>query len=274
MSARSSFFPKPQPGPDVLGDLLHSLSQPLTSLRCFLEHSLAINEISSAPIVAPASCRLSRGRLALGPKTAPSATAPIATAPQETVLFALHQTERAIGMVRLMREYLDAEHSDEASSPVSLAPVVSSISEELSSVAMVRDIKLRLIGSCTATLPIPESRLRLALQYLITTLIEAQPNGGRVTLLLREGPAGTVLHAEGGDLPRRSSVDYDYGGMPALGTARLAIASRVLENAGASLVFTRRVSEFVLRLPPAIIPAAQLLIPSENPDAGHRARCE
>ena len=46
MSARSSFFPKAQPSPDVLGDLLHSLSQPLTSLRCFLELSLIINEIS------------------------------------------------------------------------------------------------------------------------------------------------------------------------------------------------------------------------------------
>jgi signal transduction histidine kinase len=289
MSARSSFFPRPQPSPDVLGDLLHSLSQPLTSLRCFLELSLAINEISSAPIVAPASFRLPSACVVAGlrpaqtgqspvttrARVAAGTAAPIGAAQQETVLLALQQAESAIGMVRLMREYLDAEHSDEDGSPVSLEPVVSSISEELSSVAMVRDIKLRLIGSCTATLPIPESRLRLALQYLITALIEAQPNGGRATLLLGEGPAGTVLRAEGdGDIPRRNSVDYNHGGLPALRTARLAIASRVLESAGASLVFTRRVSEFVLRIPREIIPPAQLLRHSENPDAGHCARCE
>ena len=163
-------------------------------------------------------------------------------------------------MVQLMREYLDAEHMDADGTPVFLAPVVSSISEELSSAAVVRDIKLRLVGACSATLPIPESRLRLALQYLIAALIEAQPNGGRVTLLLAEGPAGTVLRAEGDDdTPRPNSVDQHRGALPALRTARLAIASRVLENAGASLVFTRRVNDFVLRIPREIVPTAQLL---------------
>ena len=266
MSARSTIFPKPQTSPDVLGDLLHSLSQPLTSLRCFLELSLIINEISGAPTVAPASCRLSRGRLGLGGNDAdaggmsPQPGAHIAAPQQETVLLALQQTERAIGMVQLMREYLDAEHMDADGTPVFLAPVVSSISEELSSAAVVRDIKLRLVGACSATLPIPESRLRLALQYLIAALIEAQPNGGRVTLLLAEGPAGTVLRAEGDDdAPRPNSVDQYHGALPALRTARLAIASRVLENAGASLVFTRRVNEFVLRIPREIVPTAQLL---------------
>jgi signal transduction histidine kinase len=264
MSARSSIFPKTQPSPDVLGDLLHSLSQPLTSLRCFLELSLIINEISGAPTVAPASCRRSRGRLAPGDNDAGGMSAQpgahIGAPQQETVLLALQQTERAIGMVQLMREYLDAEHMDADGTPVFLAPVVSSISEELSSAAVVRDIKLRLVGACSATLPIPESRLRLALQYLIAALIEAQPNGGRVTLLLAEGPAGTVLRAEGeDDTPRPNSVDHYRGALPALRTARLAIASRVLENAGASLVFTRRVNEFVLRIPREIVPTAQLL---------------
>jgi signal transduction histidine kinase len=165
-----------------------------------------------------------------------------------------------------MREYLDAEHMDADSSPVLLAPVVSSVSEELSSVAVVRDIKLRLVGACTATLPIPASRLRLALQYLIAALIEAQPNGGRVTLLLAEGPAGTVLRAEGDrDISHPNSVSHYRGAPPALRTARLAIASRVLESAGASLVFTRRVNEFVLRIPREMVPTAQLLRHSKYP---------
>ena len=163
-------------------------------------------------------------------------------------------------MVQLMREYLDAEYTDANGTPVFLAPVVSSISEELSSAAVVRDIKLRLVGTCSATLPMPESRLRLALQYLIAGLIEAQPNGGKITLFLGEGPAGTVLRAEGdGDTPRPTSVDHQRGALPALRKARLAIASRVLENAGVSLVFTRRVNEFVLRIPREIVPTPQLL---------------
>lgn len=271
MSARSSIFPKPEPSPDVIGDLLHSLSQPLTSLRCFLELSLIINEFSGAPTVAPASSQLPRGRLAPGCNNpdgdgmsarpgAHNEGAHIGAPQQETVLLALQQTERAIGMVQLMREYLDAEHLAVDRTPVFLAPIISSISNELNSAAVVRDIKLRLVGACSATLPIPESRLRLALQYLIAALIEAQPNGGKVTLLLAEGPAGTVLRAEGdGDSPRPNSVDHLRGALPALRTARLAIASRVLENAGASLVFTRRVNEFVLRIPREIVPTAQLL---------------
>ena len=70
-----------------------------------------------------------------------------------------------------------------------LAPAMRSVVEELSSIAAVREVRLRLVGSCTATVPVPESRLRLALQYLIATMIDAQPVGGRVMLLLGEGPA-------------------------------------------------------------------------------------
>src|SRR6202163_4991467 len=100
-------------------------------------------------------------------------------------------------MIRLMREYLDAEQPGPEVCPVALAPAMRSVIEELSSIAAVRGVRLRLVGTCTAALSVPESRLRLALQYLITTLIEAQPVGGKVVLLLGEGPAGAVLRAEG-----------------------------------------------------------------------------
>jgi hypothetical protein len=113
-----------------------------------------------------------------------------------------------------------------------------------------------------AALPVPESRLRLALQYLITTLIEAQPAGGKVMLLLGEGPAGAVLRAEGErgfrglgfrDQEQRATISSTSG--PTLRRVRLAIASRVLETAGASLVFgdgdqaAVDRSGFVLRIP-------------------------
>ena len=43
MSASPHLFPKPPQGPDVLGELLHLLSQPLTSPRCVLELSLELS---------------------------------------------------------------------------------------------------------------------------------------------------------------------------------------------------------------------------------------
>jgi signal transduction histidine kinase len=228
----------------VLGELLHSLSQPLTGLRCSLELSLELSLEETAE------------------------------QQQASVSVALQQTERIIGMIQLMREYLDAEQPAPEAFSSALAPATRSVIEELSSIAAVRGVRLRLVGTCLATLPVPESRLRLALQYLIATMIEAQPVGGRVMLLLGEGPAGAVLRAEGErgfrglgfrDQKQRASISQtkrDPAGatstsasVPTLRRVRLAIASRVLETAGASLVFgdgdhaAVDVTGFVLRIP-------------------------
>jgi len=239
MSTSPHSFPNLPRGPDVLGELPHSLSQPLTSLRCSLE--LSIEEVAEQQ--------------------------------QESVSVALQQTEKVIGMIQLMREYLDAEQPGPEACPVALAPAMRSVIEELSSIAAVRGIRLRLVGTCTATVPVPESRLRLALQYLIATTIEAQPMDGKVTLLLGEGPAGTVLRAEGErvrDLDFRNrkksatspQMKRDRAGATSASTlrrVRLAIASRVLESAGASLVFgdgDGDANGFVLRVPRRVAPPA------------------
>ena len=129
MSASSHTFPKVPRGPDVLGELLHSLSQPLTSLRCLLELSLE-----------------------LSPEE-------VAEQQQESVA-ALQQTEKVIGMIQLMREYLDAEQPGSEAFSCSLGPALRSAIEKLSSIAAVRGVQLRLVGTCAATLPVPESRLR------------------------------------------------------------------------------------------------------------------
>ena len=245
MSASPHSFSKPPRGPDVLGELLHSLSQPLTSLRCSLE--LSIDEVAEQQ--------------------------------QESVSVALQQTEKVIGMIQLMREYLDAEQPGPETCRVALAPVLRNVIGELSSIAAVRHIQLRLAGTCTATLPVPEARLQLALQYLIGALIDAQLAGGKVMLLVGEGPAGTVLRAA--DEPEFRETDgRDWGlnatkpltNRPSSGATttstlrrvKLAIASRVFETAGASLVFGdgsagRPVVDpaiFILRIPHRAAPIA------------------
>ena len=228
----------------MLGELLHSLSQPLTSLRCSLE--LSIDEVAEQQ--------------------------------QESVSVALQQTEKVIGMIQLMREYLDAEQPGPETCRVAVAPVLRSVIGELSSIAAVRHIQLRLAGSCTATLPVPKARLQLALQYLIWALIDAQPAGGKVMLLMGEGPAGTVLRAadehefretDGRDWrlnPTKPLTNRPSSGATTstLRRVKLAIASRVFETAGASLVFGdgsagRPVVDpvgFILRIPHRAAPTA------------------
>jgi hypothetical protein len=227
-----------------MGELLHSLSQPLTSLRCSLE--LSIDETAQQQ--------------------------------QASVSAALQQTEKVIGMIQLMREYLDAEQPGPEVCPTALAPAMRSVIEELSSVAEVRGIQLRLVGSCAATLPVPESRLRLALQYLIATMIETQLVGGKIMLLLGEGPAGAVLRVEGersclaqeqgAENPRtRRDSTMTSASISTLRRVRLAIASRVLETAGASLVFGDGDADptgFVLRIPRRVCPAPEGASPSER----------
>jgi len=247
MSTSSHSFPKPPQGPDVLGELLHSLSQPLTSLRCSLE--LSIEEVAEPQ--------------------------------QGSVSVALQQTEKVIGMIQLMREYLDAEQPVPETCRVPLMPVLRSVIKELSSIAAVRDIQLRLAGTSTATLPVREARLRLALQYLIGALIEAQPRGGKVMLLVGEGPAGAMLRAadehefrktDGRD-QRESATKPLTNRRPSGATAtstlrrvKLAIASRVLETVGASLVFgdgnagrSVDTAGFILRIPYRVAPIASRL---------------
>jgi signal transduction histidine kinase len=230
MNTSAHSFSKMPANPDVLGELLHSLSQPLTSLRCSLELSLDHErELSLAQI---------------------------AERQHESVAAALQQTEKVIGMIRLMREYLDAENAGTETLASPFAPVVRSVIDDLSSIAEIRHIQLRLVGTCSVTLPLPESRLRLAMQYLITAMIDAEKSDpetpyGKITLLLGEGPAGAVLRAESDRRFHPQRRDKTSSQMT-LCRARLAVATRVLENAGASLVFHStefNPAGFVLRVP-------------------------
>ncbi len=229
MSASSHSFSRlpnrPPHDQELLGDLLHSLSQPLTSLRCNLE--LSIDEVTEQQ--------------------------------QRTVSAALQETETVIGMIQLMREYLEAEQGG-GEEAVALMPVLKTIGEDLSSIAAPRNIGLRVLGTCAARLRVGELRLRLALQYLILAMIERQPEDSEITLLLTEGPAGTVLRAQAehslngpeASRPQKDAGTRELQRDAVRGTMRrmrLAIANRVLETAGAALVLDDGTPGFVLRIP-------------------------
>ena len=215
-----SAVPQPLPGrtqdQEVFGKLLHSMSQPLTTLRCSLE--LSVEEVAGWQ--------------------------------QDTVCAALEQTDRVIGVVKLMREYLDSESITTPQTPVPLGPVLRSVVDQLSQKATERQVRLQLTIGCSPTIALPEPRLRLALQYLIGVFVEEQPQHRDITLRLEQGVSETELrgHVER-DTSRATATRRD----PAIATlheVQLAIARRLLEFAGASLVFGRAdPSSFLLRFP-------------------------
>ena len=200
----------------VLGELLHSLSQPLTSLRCSLE--LSVEDVAGQQ--------------------------------QDAVFAALEQTDRVIGVVRLMREYLDTESATFPPTPVPLGPVLRGVVEQLSSVAAERQVGLRLMGGCSSTIALPEPRLRLALQYLVGVLIEEQPRHADITLRLEQYPSESELRAYVRCEDSIATAARQDLVIATLHDVQLAIARRLLETAGASLVFGHEDhSGFRLRIP-------------------------
>ena len=216
MSTGSLPPPGPLPEQAVLGELLHSLSQPLTSLRCSLE--LSIDEDAAQS--------------------------------RATVAAALEQTERVIGVVKLMQEFLDFEPIEAKTQPVPLAPAVRRVLEELSFLAEARQVRLHIKGTCRAAIPVSQSRLHLALQYLIGTVIEAQPRDSAIRFVLQDGESEsllTVCPLSALPLEVRTKPDPVRATMRRV---RTAIARRVLESAGATLHFDERARPgFRLRIP-------------------------
>jgi len=210
----------------VLGELLHTLSQPLTSLRCSLE--LSVEEFA-------------------GP-------------PQDAVSAALAQTDRVIGVVRLMREYLETECTTVAQPATALGPVLRGVVAQLSQVARERPVSFSLSGGCSATIALGEPRLRLALQYLIGVFIEKQPRYGEFSLRLEQGVVESELRGQGAVADSKGFVKPDPANALLLGV-QLAVARRLLESAGATIEISDDPSAFVLRVQRPPRPSSSELLP-------------
>src|SRR4051812_25384789 len=198
----------------VLGELLHTLSQPLTILRCSLE--LSVEEFAGQPL--------------------------------DAVSAALAQTDRVIGVVRLMREYLETECATVPQPSAALGPVLRGVVAQLSTVARERHVGLQLSGGCSATVALGEDRLRLALQYLIGVYIERQPRHGEIVLRMEQGVVESVLRGQGA-IAETSALAKPDPADAVLHTVRLAIARRLLESAGVCLEIGDDPSSFILRVP-------------------------
>jgi len=212
MSAGPQAVPGRTQDQAVLGELLHSLSQPLTTLRCSLEIS-AVD---------------------------------IAGQRHESVSAALEQADRAIAVVRLMREYLDTEPAGGGQGPVALGPMLRSVVAQLAQAGRERQVQLQLTGGSSGTIALAEPRLRLALQYLVSVLMEREPRGGEVRLRLEQAAWESELrgHGTGGRAAADAATAVIHG-------VQLAIARRLLESAGASLQMPDggESGEFLLRVP-------------------------
>ncbi|HVM92869.1 MAG TPA: hypothetical protein VMT67_08675 [Terriglobales bacterium] len=205
---------------NLLQDLLHSLSQPLTTLHCALEHSLGQDDPEH---------------------------------PSESA-FALEQTDRVIELVRLMREYVDAETGCFLAAPFPLGLAVENVLEQISVLAEVRGLRLFAYGTSTVSIPVRGAWLQRALLYLTSELLNVAPAGCAVTILLEDGPFQSVLSAH--CVPTNSSDD-PMRELPAQNPeaktahqVKIEIARRVLANSGASLDFySNGQAGFVIRVP-------------------------
>lgn len=203
-------------GGDVLRELLHSVSQPITTLHCALERALELDE---------ASC-------------------------SDDVCLALEQTDRVIEAVRLMQEYLDAERGACYVPPTPAGSAIENVLQQLSLLAEARGVPLFACGSTKSLVPVAKPRLERAFCYLVGTLIESAQPGAAIVVSLEDGAEQSVV--SGLRLSVHPSLDVSRPApiSNSVQQARLAIAQRVLESSGASVEsYSGGRSGFVVRLP-------------------------
>ncbi|HTR27380.1 MAG TPA: hypothetical protein VMI10_25645 [Terriglobales bacterium] len=206
----------------LLQELLHSLSQPLTTLHCTLEHSLEHEETGHA------------GEVAL----------------------ALEQTDHVIELVRLMREYVEAETGCFLAEPFPLGLAIENVLEQLSVLAEARKSGLFAYGASMARIPVRGIWLQRALLYLVGALLEFESSGSAITILLEDGPSHSFI--SGHCLPMKPTPDgalEPSRRSPEANTSqqvKIEIARRVLGSSGASVDFYANGRPgFFIRLPKA-----------------------
>jgi len=165
----------------------------------------------------------------------------------------MEQTENVIAMIQLMREYLDAEQGEVEGPAIAVMPVLTNVVNELATWAALRGVRIRVMGTCTAELRIKAPWMRRALEYLLSAMIERQPGDSEILVVASENPPGAWLRIEGErGLGMRSNSSQPCEAVGAtMRRVRIAIAVRVLENAGVAVAYDDGSPGVVLHLPPA-----------------------
>src|ERR1700690_52834 len=214
MASNAATLPQNQ---GVLQDLLHLVSQPLTTLHCALEHSLAADEAAQT----------------------------------DDVAVALEQTDRVIEAVRLMREYLEAEEGCFLAEPYPLGLAIENVLEQLSVLAEARGISLFACGASRAAIPVKDAWVQRALLHLFVLLLESEPAGRAIVIVLEDGSTQSVI--SGHSLPARASCDCAQSSALRSNTlqqVKIAIAQRVLASSGGSVEFySEGKPGFAIRIP-------------------------
>jgi len=215
MIGSSSTLP---PDQAVLQDLLHVLSQPLTTLHCALEHSLEADE----------------------------------SAQSSDVALALEQTDRVIEAVRLMREYLEAEDGCFLAEPFPLGLAIENVLEQSSVLAEARGVSLFAYGTSRAAIPVADAWVQRALFHLFAWLLENTSAGHAVVVTLEDGPSQSVISVH--SLPADESSALPQSAVPrrsnTLQQVKLAIAQRVLASSGGSVeLYAGEKPGFAIRIP-------------------------
>jgi hypothetical protein len=135
-----------------------------------------------------------------------------------------------------MREYLEAEQKHSFREAIPIAPEVDRVLQQLAVVAEVRGVHLFTFGESKATIPLGSPWLQRALLYLVADLVENEAPGRAVIIALEDGSRGSVV--SGHSLATNLGTEGSTGslrGAATLRLARIAIAKRAIESAGASV---------------------------------------
>ena len=201
-----------QPRPVVLGRLLHSISQPLTTLHCALEVSLVRDHRGDTSDVA----------------------------------LALEQTQRLIESFRLVREYLEVEQGLPPGPEIQVRPILQDVVNELSKRARSNSLRLEALGALRAVLRVHREWIHRAFTYLIEPVLEGADRNARVRLVLDESGSRSrlrlVVSSAAGQKLRRAFTPEQQ--------VKIAIAQLALESAGARLeVHKNKISGFTVLFP-------------------------
>ena len=146
-----------------------------------------------------------------------------------------------------------ATSSARAAEPFPLGLAIENVLEQLSMLAEARGVSLFAYGASRAAIAVKDVWVQRALFYLVALLLESEPAGRAITVLLEDGAAQSII--SGHSLPAMASADCAQASASrsnALQQVKIAIAQRVLASSGGSVEFySDGKPGFAIRMPRA-----------------------